>query len=138
MERAQTSPILTLEEVTEHFQQWRNTRKSRTEQFPDRLIAEAKSLLDKYPKSDILRKLRLNRQRLLSAELPAHTPAASNSAQSTASSPFVQIPWSSPDTPTSCLEIEHPNGTTLRLHNCNEDLLSQTLNTFMDHSPCCK
>ena len=74
MELAQSNPNLTLEEVQDHFQRWRNTRQSQTERIPDDLLAEARSLLGKYPQSDILRKLSLNRQRLLSAESQSPKP----------------------------------------------------------------
>ena len=63
MEHAQ--PNLTLNEVCDHFQLWRDTRKSQRERIPDDLIAEAASLLDRYPQADILRELGLNRKRLL-------------------------------------------------------------------------
>lgn len=138
MELAQSNPNLTLEEVQDHFQRWRNTRQSQTERIPDDLLAKAKSLLDRYPQADILRELGLNRQRLLSAESLPSTPTATKSEDTTVSMPFVQIPWPSPEITKPCLELAHPNGMALRLQDCNEALVAQMVNTFMDHSPCCK
>ena len=137
MEQAQPSSTLTLEEVHHHFQQWRDTRTSQTEPTPDALLAEARSLLGRYSQPDILRKLGLTRKRLLLAAASS-APIVAQSEEDTDSPPFVQIPWPSPEATTSCLEIEHPNGMTLRLQNCNGALLSQMISTFMDHSPCCK
>ena len=138
MEQAQPNSSLTLEEVHDHFQLWRDTRQSQRERIPDDLIAEAASLLGRYPQADILRELGLNRKRLLSASPPPHTPAITNSEDATGLSPFVQLPWPTPATTSQSLELTHPNGMTLRLQDCNEALLSQMINTFMDHSPCCK
>jgi len=138
MEPVQTNPRLTLEQVCSHFQNWRDTRTSRTERIPDDLLAEAKSLLDRYPQSDILRELGLNRQRLLSAESLPSTPTTTEFEDVTASMPFVQIPWPTPEATTPYLELIHTNGMTLRMQDCTEALVAQMVNTFMDHSPCCK
>lgn len=138
MELAQSNPKLTLDEVHDHFQEWRSTRKSKRERIPDDLLAEARSLTDRYPQSDILRELGLNRQRLRSEVSLPSTPTTTEPEEDTASTPFVQIPWSSPETTTPCLELAHPNGMTLRLQDCTEVLIAQMVNTFMDHSPCCK
>lgn len=137
MEPAQINPRLTLEQVCSHFQNWRDTRTSRTERIPDDLLAEAKSLMDRYPQSDILRELGLNRQRLLSeASLPSTSTTAE--FEDTASTPFIQIPWPTPEATTPCLELIHTNGMTLRLQDCTEALVTQMVNTFMDHKPCSK
>ncbi len=138
MKLAQSNPNLTLEEVQDHFQQWRDTRQSQTERIPDDLLAEANSLLDRYPQSDILRTLGLNRQRLLSAESLPPAPTSAEYEDATTSASFVQIPWPSPETTKPCLELAHPNGMTLRLQDCNEALVAQMVNSFMDHSPCSK
>lgn len=137
MESVQTNPRLTLEQVCNHFQNWRDTRTSRTERIPDDLLDEARSLLDIYPQADILRELGLNRHRLLSAESLPSTPTTTE-FENTASTPFVQIPWPTPETTTPCLELVHTNGMTLRLQDCTDDLVGQMVNTFMDHKPCCK
>ncbi len=138
MEHTQANPSLTLDEVHNHFQQWRDTRKHQTERIPDNLLAEARSLLDKYPLSNILRKLRLNRHRLLSAESLPSTSINVRSSTFNTSSPFVPIPWPEPEVTAPCLEIKHPNGMTLCLQDCTKDLLKQMVSTFMGQVSCSK
>ncbi|MEN8236723.1 MAG: hypothetical protein ABFQ95_04175 [Pseudomonadota bacterium] len=59
MHPTQSDTSLTLEEVQNHFQHWRDTRTSQTAATPDALLVEARSLLGRYPQSDILHKLGL-------------------------------------------------------------------------------
>ncbi len=138
MELAQSNPKLTLEDVHDHFQEWRSTRKSKRERIPDDLLAEARSLMERYPQTTILHKLGLSRKRFIAAEPLPSTSTTAKSEDAIDSASFVQIPWPSPETTTPCLELAHPNGMTLRLQDCNEALVAQMVNTFMDHSPCSK
>jgi len=131
MDHAQPNSTLTLNEVYDHFQLWRDTRKSQRERIPDDLITEAASLLGRYPQADILRELSLTRKRLLSAASPPCTSDITNPEDATGLPPFVQLPWPTPATTSQSLELTHPNGMTLRLQDCNEALLSQMINTFM-------
>jgi|SRR5579872_5565164 len=51
---------ITLDEVKSHFEHWRATRSKLRERIPQYLWDEVKTLIDRYPLSDITKILRIN------------------------------------------------------------------------------
>lgn len=138
MEGAQPSPTLTLDDVHRHFQHWRDNRAYQTERIPDALLTEARSLLDRYSLSDVMGRIGINRHRLLPETSTPLEPTTAKSEETKNSTPFVQVSLPPPETTIPCLEIEHTNGTKLRLQNCGDALAVQMVSTFMEHRSCCK
>lgn len=115
---AAVTPRLSLEEVAEHFAQWRSHKK-RGERIPEHLWREAMGLLGAYTVSQVARTLRLggrdlNRRRGMIAS--AQTP--SGAEEETA---FVEIDRAlvgetlRPGAPATVMELQRPDGLRLRI-----------------------
>jgi hypothetical protein len=52
--------LLSLDDVKTHFEHWRTTRIKQRERIPQYLWEEVKTLLDRYPLSEITTALRIN------------------------------------------------------------------------------
>jgi len=112
-------PTFTLEEVAEHFEDWRR-QKHRGERIPEQLWSEAIALVEAYGLSQVTRRLRLSgrdlnkrrgppgsgRRRARRAEAPATfvelTPEVVVQAQHRQATP-------------GCLELIRPDGLRLRI-----------------------
>ena len=134
-----TKADLTLKQVRENLQQWRDARQYKAQRIPNFLLAEIATLAERYSHKDIRRELTLTSQKLenIISEFPSSNiegdqPSSSPSIESN----FVEIPWSTV-LATCSLELSHPNGTTLQIKDCPEPLLSKVISTFV-HPSCSK
>jgi hypothetical protein len=116
------SRALTLEEVTEHFEQWRSHKKE-GERIPQRLWSEAIGLLCDYPISRVVRTLRL-----CGADLKKHQAQLSdNKSKPDAGSgmSFMEIdasliePTLRPVVSAVVIELHRPDGLRLRVESAN-------------------
>jgi hypothetical protein len=107
------SKYLTLEEVCQQFEYWRQTRKKRCT-IPEKLWQAAQSLYPEYSLYHISKALRLNytdlKQRFEQKE-PTFIPPSIHSTE------FIELNIDSPIRPTECLvEMEDPYGAKMRMH----------------------
>jgi hypothetical protein len=112
----QAAPSFTLEEVAEHFEDWRRGKR-RGERIPERLWLEAIALAEHHAPSSVARRLRLsgrdlNRRRGV---------IGSRAARSEASATFVELsPAAVAQAPphqcaSAALELIRPDGLRLRI-----------------------
>ena len=105
--------FLTLDQVCQRFEHWRQTREKRCP-IPEKLWQAAESLYPEYSIYNISKALRLNytdlKQRL-EAKQPAFVPPSINSAE------FIEVKVNSAIRPAECLvEMEDPIGAKMRMH----------------------
>jgi hypothetical protein len=111
-------PNLTLPEVANHFQQWRN-KKQPGERIPDQLWREAISLVGAYGVTQVTRTLRLSgtdfnkRRRLI--EVGQRQPDAAGKTAFVEINPKLVDRTPEPAVSTGWLELERPDGLRLRI-----------------------
>jgi hypothetical protein len=133
--KARNKTRLTLEEVTEHFTEWRSHKK-KGERIPPSLWSEAIDLLSDYPISLITRTLHL-----CATDLKRHQtalPAIRNRRGSRCEMPFVEVDCEVADRsmkPSSLavwMEMERPDGLRLRIQPANGADVLALVRRFME------
>ncbi len=125
---------LTLPEVAEHFQQWRNMKQP-GERIPDHLWREAISLVGAYRVTQITRTLRLSstdfnkRRRLI--EAGQRQPDAAGSTMFVEINPQRMDRTLAPAAATGWLELERPDGLRLRIQPTQGAELLALVERFM-------
>ncbi|MCP3879155.1 MAG: hypothetical protein GY701_12315 [Sulfitobacter sp.] len=109
---------LTLEQVTEHFEQWRN-RKKNGERIPEQLWNEAVSLVDIYGVSQVTRTLRLggsdlNKRRGM-VEASQRRQGPSGKTAFVEIDPVVMDQALAAQASAAWMELERPDGLRLRI-----------------------
>ena len=107
------SKSLTLEQVCQRFEYWRQTRKKRCP-IPEKLWQAAESLYPEYSLYQISKALRLNHTDLkqrFEQEPSAFIPPSIDCAE------FIELNIDSPIPPAECMvEMEDPYGAKMRMH----------------------
>jgi hypothetical protein len=116
--KAPIEPALTLQEVAEHFEQWRK-RKRNGERVPERLWNEAVSLVETYGVSQVSRTLRLggrdlNRRRGMIESGPRRQERSGKRAF-VEIDPVVMDQTPGPEASAGWMELERPDGLRLRI-----------------------
>jgi hypothetical protein len=125
---------LTLPEVADHFQQWRNMKQP-GERIPDQLWHEAISLLGVYGVTQITRTLRLSstdfnkRRRLI--EAGQRQPDAAGETAFVEINPRLVDRTLAPEVAGGWLELERPDGWRLRLQPAQGAELLALVERFM-------
>ena len=125
---------LTLPEVADHFQQWRNMKQP-GERIPDHLWREAISLVGAYRVTQITRTLRLSstdfnkRRRLI--EAGQRQPDAAGSTMFVEINPQRMDRTLAPAASTGWLELERPDGLRLRIQPTQGAELLALVERFM-------
>lgn len=133
--KALTETTLTLEEVAEHFEQWRRSKK-RGQRIPEQLWDEAVSLVGTYGVSQITRVLRLsgtdfNKRRGI-------VESGKRRRGSGAKTTFVEIDQArvdqvlEPEAGAAWMELERPDGLRLRIRPSGGQHLLALLDRFME------
>ena len=135
--KARSESTLTLEEVAEHFEHWRRTKK-RGERIPQPLWDEAIELVETHGVSRVTRTLRLSatdlnkRRGIVGASQPRQTPVAET--------PFVEVePVHIPvtDAEAMWMELERPDGMRLRIRPTQGVDMLALVERFMGALACC-
>lgn len=157
--RHEPTNTTTLEEVQEHFQQWRREKPAHNSHIPDYLWDQVVHIVEHYHQSDILKHLKITRYQLIAAmksrksHQNIHSTDATNSQEipdNITPDPFIKIsmpmtldpqptsqqPHSpSPTPPTHQnipqIELIHPNGITMRISAMADHHLSTLMSSFM-------
>jgi len=112
---------LTIEQVTSHFAEWRNTRTKRT-RIPEPLWTEAASLFPTYPTAIIVKALRLCRSDF-EKRLEQHKEVSTE---------FVRV---SVDQPTiasfTTIELEKGDGSRLRIQQVSDGALLSVIDHYL-------
>lgn len=133
--KAPNESPLTLEEVAEHFEQWRRSKK-KGERIPQQLWSEAIGLVDTYGISQITRTLRLsgtdlNRRRGIVGTGKRRQHAGAKTA-------FVEVDPAlvdqtlGPKAETLWMELERPDGLYLRIRPTGGADMLALLDRFME------
>ena len=115
---AAVTPRLSLEEVAEHFAQWRSHKKT-GERIPEHLWREAVGLLGAYPVSQVTRTLRLGGRDLNRRREMMESGTGGNCAEGKTA--FVEIDRAlvaetvRPGAPATVMELQRPDGLRLRI-----------------------
>ena len=116
--KARIESPLTLEEVAEHFAQWRRS-KEKGERIPEQLWTEAVSLVDTYGASQVTRTLRLGgrdlnkRRGIIEADQCRQGPSGKTAFVEIAPAVIAQRP--EPEASAVWMELERPDGLRLRI-----------------------
>jgi len=150
----------TLEEVQEHFQQWRSKKSAHNSHIPDYLWDQVAQIVDHYQQSDILKYLKITKHQLVTAmesrriphDMDSIPPSTSQlTSDNSTPEPFIKIsmpmtfnaqPISQqpiPIAPTSSIqqsnipqiELIHPKGITMRITDIANHQLSNIISSFM-------
>jgi len=132
--KALIETALTLEEVAEHFEQWRRSKK-RGQRIPERLWDEAVNLVGTYGVSEITRILRLsgtdfNKRRGIVGPGKRRRGSAAKTA-------FVEIDRAGvdqvlkPEATGTWMELERPDGLRLRIGPSGGEHMLALLDRFM-------
>jgi hypothetical protein len=106
-----------LEGVRRRFQNWRQTRKSRSARIPDPLWAAAVKMAGAYGIHRTARALRLDYYSLKERVEATLAATASNASAGAASATFLELPPSAWAGSCECtLELEDVGGATMRVH----------------------
>jgi hypothetical protein len=113
------SPTFTLEEVAEHFEDWRR-QKHRGERIPEQLWSEAIALVEAYGLSQVTRRLRLSGRDLNKRRgLPGSGRRRARRAEAPATfvelAPEVVVQAQRRQSTPGCLELIRPDGLRLRI-----------------------
>ena len=126
--KAPIESTLTLEEVAQHFKQWRSVKK-KGERIPEPLWNEAVGLVGTYEASQVTRTLRLSGRDLNRRRGIIGTGRRRRSRQGGAA--FVEVDRTlvgqvvGPNASTPWMELERPDGLRLRIHSTpGADLLA--------------
>ena len=139
---ALASPILTLEQVAVHFEDWRR-RKRRGERIPEQLWSEAIALVESYGLSQVTRRLRLsgqdlNRRRgIVGSGRRRRQRRAEQPAAFVELVPEVDIQTQRQQSTAVCLELIRPDGLRLRIEPGEGIELRAVLERFMEMGGCC-
>ena len=133
--KAPIESTLTLEEVTEHFEQWR-TRKKNGERIPEQLWNEAVSLVDIYGVSQVSRTLRLggsdlNKRRGI-VEASQRRQGPSGETAFVEIDPAVVDQAMRPGGTPVLMELERPDGLRLRMQPANSTDMLALMARFME------
>jgi hypothetical protein len=130
----------TLEEVAEHFKQWRSVKKKR-ERIPDHLWHEAVSLVGAYGVSEVTRTLRLSGTDLNKRRGIIGT--GQRRQGSDGGTTFVEIDPTlvdqalGPDVTAVWMELERPDGLRLRIQSTQGADMLALAERFMGVGSCC-
>ena len=133
--KKKSTPSLTLEVVTEHFERWRRNKK-KGERIPEPLWVEAIELVSDYPFSRVCRALHL-----CATDLKRHQAALSAGKELTVSGserPFVEIDPAVVDQAMRpggmpvLMELERPDGLRLRMQPANSTDMLALMARFME------
>ena len=117
---ALASPILTLEQVAVHFEDWRRQKRG-GERIPEQLWSEAIALVETYGLSQVTRRLRLsgqdlNRRRgIVGSGRRRRRRRAEQPAAFVELAPEVDVQTQRRQSTAGCLELIRPDGLRLRL-----------------------
>jgi hypothetical protein len=155
------SNATTLEEVHEHFQQWRKEKPAHNSHIPDYLWDQVARIVEHYRQSDILKHLKITRHQLVGAMKYQQPPQGMDSTVASISQeipnkvtpdPFIkvsmpmildpesQLTSQQPHTISSTppkeqrfpkVELIHPNGVTMRITGIADQALSHLMSSFM-------
>ena len=115
--KSRIEPTLTLDEVAEHFAQWRGTKK-KGERIPQPLWNEAIELVETHGVSQVSQTLRLSATDLNKRRGIVGTSQRRQARTPIAEAGFVQVehaPILVPDTEALWMELERPDGMRLRI-----------------------
>jgi hypothetical protein len=123
--------------VANRFDEWRQTRTTRAEPIPQHLWEQAIPLTVMFPLTHVARRLRVSGGELKKRCAAHH---AAQSAPASTALGFVEVPappvWPRPTTGTE-IELQRPDGTRLRIHTCEPQLLLVPLvRTFLETPGC--
>jgi hypothetical protein len=130
----------TLEEVAEHFEQWRGVKKKR-ERIPDHLWHEAISLIGAYGVSEVTRTLRLSGTDLNKRRGINDT--GQRRQRSGGGTTFVEIEHTivdqalGSDVTAVWMELERPDGLRLRIQSTQGADMLALAERFMGGGSCC-
>jgi hypothetical protein len=119
-----------LAHLTQHFAQWRQTRRTPRARVPQGLWARAVALTTTFPVSRVAKQLGLTPQALKRRRDALNRPLAPTALPSPP--PFVEVaaPWRTPATE---VEVQRPDGTRLRItYSDTSPALVPLLQTFLD------
>ncbi|MCP5022563.1 MAG: hypothetical protein GY930_12420 [bacterium] len=131
---------LTLEEVAEHFEQWRTSKKN-GDRIPEPLWSEAVALVGTYGVSQVTRTLRLSgtdlnkRRGIIGTGQRRQGPGGKTA--------FVEIdralvdPAPGPDATAVWMELERPDGLRLRIQPSGGADMLALVDRFMGARACC-
>lgn len=125
---------LTLNDVQQHFEHWRATRVKQSK-IPDMLWSEVKTLIGRYPISQITQALRVNAHQISAGVTTkgGFTFVAANAAVTPV--PIVKVkpvPACTDDTKATCtFEIHRANGSTLTISDFPVASLPIVINQFI-------
>jgi hypothetical protein len=111
MTKANHDSPVTLEAVSEQFEQWRRTRKKRTA-IPDNLWVSAIKLTENHSVNKIARNLRLNPYKLNEKIQQRDSEVIPQSFQPS----FVGLSLDRPELAECTIELSHRNGTCIKAH----------------------
>jgi len=131
---------LTLEEVAEHFAQWRKHKKN-GERIPEHLWSEALGLLGAYGVSQVTRTLRLggsdlNKRRKM-IDTGQHRQGPEGETAFVEIDPVVPDQTPGPQASAVWMELERPDGLRLRIRPSGGVDLLRLLERFMGAKACC-
>ena len=107
------APQLTLEEVSAHFNRWRQIRRNRREPIPKKLWQQAAELSRQYSVSSVSKELRLGYTDLKDR---VYGPSVSKPAINKKDPDFIEIKYPQPFlTSEAIVEIEDKNGLKMRI-----------------------
>jgi hypothetical protein len=150
-ESIRSTNTTTLEEVQEHFQQWRREKPAHNSHIPDYLWDQVAHIIEHFRQSDILKHLKITRYQLVAAmkSRQNHQDMRSTDApEEIPPIPFIKLSMPSipnPDldshphvltTPTTQqnipqIELIHPNGVTMRITAMADHQISHLISSFM-------
>jgi hypothetical protein len=131
---------LTLEEVAEHFEQWRLSKQN-GERIPEQLWNEAVSLVDTYGVSQVTRTLRLGgrdlnkRRGMIEAGQRQQCPSGKTAFVEI--DPVVKGRAPGPEASAVWMELERPDGLRLRIQPTGGADLLALVDRFMGARACC-
>jgi len=131
---AAVTPRLSLDEVAEHFAQWRS-RKKIGERIPEHLWREAIGLLGAYPVSQVTRTLRLGGRDLNRRREMMESGTGGNCAEGEMA--FVEIDRTlvaetvSPGVSATVMELQRPDGLRLRVQPATGAEMLALLDRFL-------
>ena len=139
MKRAKSTKP-TLQEVANHFEEWRCSKRKGQNRIPVRLWSEAVGLLADHPISHVAKSLRLSGSDLKKrqAALPG---TRINDGDGNAN--FVEVAPTVVDRVSRSaaepvrMELERPDGLRLRIESGNGNDLLRLVERFMENRPCC-
>jgi len=123
-------PLLSLDDIKEHFEHWRATRTKMRERIPQYLWDEVKTILDRYPLADITKTLRINNYQIKdNLKINTKINFAEVRIDSLNSSQYPPLPFSSKET--CSIELYRPNGVILKINALPLVSIQKIISQFM-------